>query len=46
MLVNAIFSLPFLPPYNLAANVLMKSLLDDTYSTVVYCKSEGNDQRT
>lgn len=45
MLVNVIFpSSFFFFPSNPVANVLMNSLLDDTCSTVVYHKSEGNDQ--
>lgn len=46
MLVNVVFELSFFFPSNPAANVLMNSLLDDTCSTVVYNKSEGNDQST
>lgn len=47
MLVNVVFELSFFFfPSNPAANVLMNSLLDDTCSTVVYDKSEGNDQST
>lgn len=45
MLVNAGFKVALHPaPSNSAENVLMNSLLHDTYSTVVYCKSEENDQ--
>lgn len=47
MLVNVVFELSFFFfPSNPTANVLMNSLLDDTCSTVVYDKSEGNDQST
>lgn len=40
------FSSCLFPPSNPAANVLMNSLLNDTCSTVVHHKSEGNDQWT